>query len=91
MEVLLIEQAECGLGRTGRRTVIVGEVEVRNAEVEGAAGDGTSVFQRVESAEVVPPAQLDPRQFDSACSCANVVHLVISVFRGQVGHQRFLV
>ena len=47
MEILLEQCAEVFFGRAGRRTVVVGEVEVRDAEIEGAAGNGASVLENV--------------------------------------------
>jgi hypothetical protein len=40
MKILLHQPAEIFLGRAGRRSVVVGEVEVGDAKVEGPAGDG---------------------------------------------------
>ena len=74
MKVLLEEQAEGILGGTGRRTVIVGEVEVRDAHVEGAAGDGAAVLDVVAPAEVVPPTERDGREFQSTAANAVVGH-----------------
>ncbi len=46
--------AEGGLGGTGRRPVVVGQVEVGDAEVECAAKDGPLPIQRRVVAEVMP-------------------------------------
>ena len=68
MKILFEQCPEGFLGGAGWRTVVVGEVEMRDAEIEGAAGDGTSVLEPVHAAEVVPPAQRDGRQFQIRCT-----------------------
>ena len=78
MEILFVEGAECVFGRAGRRTVVVGEVEMRDAEVEGAAGDGAPVLELVHAAEVVPPAKRYGGKFESAVPCAVVGHGVVT-------------
>ena len=47
MKILFEQCAEIFFGRAGRRTVVVGEVEMRDAEIEGATGDGASIFKDV--------------------------------------------
>ena len=56
-EVLCEQQAEGFLGGAGRRAIVVGQVEVGDAQVEGAAQDRAAGFQDVDAAEVVPEAQ----------------------------------
>ena len=60
VEVLAHQRAEVFLGRARRRAVVVSQVEVRDAEVEGAARDGAAVLEDVDVAEVVPQARARP-------------------------------
>ena len=60
-EVLREERAEVRLGGAVGRAVVVGQVEVGDAQVEGAAQDGPLGVQRAVVAEVVPQAQRDRR------------------------------
>ena len=53
-EVLREDLAEIRLGRTGGRSVVVRQVEMGDAKVEGTANDGALGVQRPVVAEVVP-------------------------------------
>jgi hypothetical protein len=53
-EVELEQLAKLGFGGAGRRTVIIGEVEVGDAQIEGSAHDGAAVFKGIDAAEIVP-------------------------------------
>ena len=79
-EILPQQPAKGFLGRTGRRAVVVGQVEMRDAVVEGIPGDGAAVLEHVQAAEVVPPAQRDGWQFQSAAPCAVVLHAIVTIF-----------
>jgi hypothetical protein len=57
LEVLLQDEAEILLGRAVGRPVIIGEVEMGHAAVEGAADDGAAGFEDILAAEVVPEAE----------------------------------
>src|SRR5258708_3764873 len=48
--------------RTGWRTVVIGEIKVRNAEIKGAPDHGTRIFQGVDATEVMPQPQRNRRQ-----------------------------
>ena len=71
-EVEAEEFAEVLLGGAGWRSVVVGEVEVGDAEIEGAADDGAAGFEGVDAAEVVPEAEGDERKFYAALSATAV-------------------
>jgi hypothetical protein len=49
--------------RTVRRSVIVGEIEMGDAVIEGAVQDGTPGFKDVVTAEFLPGAGRYRRQF----------------------------
>src|SRR5690606_28753789 len=74
------------LGGAGRRAVVVGEVEVGDAEVEGAAQDGALGLGRTVGAEVVPQAERERRQLQTAASGAPVGQVRVTV--GVRGVQR---
>src|SRR5258708_9694079 len=48
--------------RTGWRTVVIGKVKMRNAEIKGAPDHGTRSFQGIDTAEVMPQPQRNRRQ-----------------------------
>ncbi|MNE68979.1 hypothetical protein D3C80_1646720 [compost metagenome] len=53
-EILFQDMAEIHLGAAGRRTIIVGEVEMRDAEIESLEKNGALRFQRRGITEIVP-------------------------------------
>ena len=71
-EILLQQHAERLLGGAVGRPVVVGEVEVRDAEVEGAAHDRAAGLERPVAAEVLPEAERDGRQQQPAAAAAVV-------------------
>ena len=83
------DAAEALLGGAGRRAVVVGEVEMRDAAVEGAAQDRPPGLEGVQAAEVLPQAQRDRRQHEAAPAAAAVGHRLVAVGAGRedgVGH-----
>ena len=80
--------AEEFLGRPRRRPVVVGEVEVGDAEIErGAAHRARRLRHRVV-AEVVPQAERDRGQFQPAAPTAAIDHAVVAFDIGEIGHER---
>ncbi|MCY1233054.1 hypothetical protein D9M72_455720 [compost metagenome] len=80
-EIRAHDFAEGGLGRARRRAVIVGEVEMGDAEVEGGAAHvDLAVMGRV-AAEIVPEPQRDRRQLQAGAADAVKLHGVVAVFR----------
>ena len=71
-EVLAHQPAEVDLGAAVGRPVVVREVEVGDAEVEGAAQDRPLGRQRRLVAEVLPQAQGDRGQLHAAAPAAAV-------------------
>ncbi len=61
------------------RAVVVGQVEVGDAEVEGAAQDGALRVERAVAAEVVPEPERDAGQLEPAAPGAGVVRAGSSV------------
>src|SRR5689334_134977 len=66
VEILFVKFTKSHFSRTGRRTVVIGKVKMRDAKIEGTTGNGASIFNIVASAEVVPPTKRDRRQLESA-------------------------
>ena len=85
-EVLLQQGAERLLGGAVGRAVVVGEVEVRDAEIERAAHDRAARLERTVASEVLPQAERDRRQQQPAAPAAVVGHAVVAIAGGQVGH-----
>ena len=65
-QVLGEDPPEVRLGRAVRRAVVVGQVEVGDAEVEGAADDRALRLERPVVAEVVPQPERDRGQLQPA-------------------------
>ena len=71
--------AESLLGRAGRRAVIVGEIEMGDAEIEGrAAHRRACVSKRRVAAEIVPEPERDRRQLQAAPPAAAVGHGIVA-------------
>ena len=79
--------AEILFGPSVGRPVVVGEVEVGDAAVEGSAQDGPLGLLRMVGAEVLPKAEREGRQLEAASSTEAVVHVgVVAIGRGGIGH-----
>ena len=85
-QVLGEDPAEVLLRRPVGRPVVVGQVEVGDAEVERAAQDGPARLQRPVAAEVLPQAERDRRELEAAAPTAPVGHRLIAVLGGSPGH-----
>ena len=79
-QVLRHHAPEVLLGGAGRRSVVVGEVEVCDAEVEGAQHHGAPVLVGIDAAEVVPQPQRHRRQQQPAAPRAAIEHAAIIPF-----------
>jgi hypothetical protein len=78
--------AEQLFGRAGRRTVIVGEIEMGDAGVKRRAQylEGGSVIAL--RAEILPQAKADRRQLEPGSAGIAILHDLIAVRRGAVSH-----
>ena len=86
-EVLLHQAAEVDLGAAVGRPVVVGEVVVGDAGVEGGPRDRALRLERTVVTEVVPVAEREQRQVETGAAGAPVAHLaVVAVGIGGVGH-----
>ena len=74
VEIGAQDLAEQRLGGAGRRAVIVGEIEMRDAEVEGRAADLARGRRRLVLAEIVPEPERDRRQHQAAAAAPVVEH-----------------
>ncbi|OPZ49786.1 MAG: hypothetical protein BWY91_02983 [bacterium ADurb.BinA028] len=89
------DRAKVALGAAVGRPVVVGQVEVRDTQVEGSAQDRLLALQRDVVTKVVPQAQRDRRQDEAAAATAAHRHPVVaiaggSVLIGAVGHADML-
>ena len=73
-EVKLQQACQSPLRTARRRPVVVGQVEVRDAVVEGVTGNGAAVVKVIAFAEVVPKAEADFGQHHSAASRTGIQH-----------------
>jgi hypothetical protein len=58
--------------RSVGRAVIIGEIEMRDAQIEGAAQHGATVFEIIHAAEVVPQPERNGGKFDAAAPRAAI-------------------
>src|SRR5208337_26629 len=87
LKIFLEDLTEVFFRRAVRRAVVVGEIEMRDAEIEGAAQHGPAVFEIIHSTEVVPKSERNGRQFDAAAAAAAISHGVVTMAVGNV-HDR---
>ena len=78
-EVLAQDAAEVLLGRAVRRPVVVGEIEVRDAQVERATHDRAALSSGSVATEVLPEPERDGRKQQPAPTAAVVGHPVVPV------------
>ena len=83
-EVLGEDPAEVLFGRTERRPVVVGQIELGDAQVEGLAHDGPLAGEGRVIAEVVPQTQRDGRQLQAAVADVAEASLRVAVRRGPI-------
>ena len=79
------DRAEILLGRSVRRAVVVGQVDVRDAEVERPSQDLPLAIERHVMAEVLPQAERHRRQAQTAATTATV-RMVLVTIGGEVRH-----
>jgi hypothetical protein len=70
MEILTENAAEVDLGRAGRRPVIIGQIEVRDAEIKGLMEQSATVGERMGVAKILPKTKGDSGQKESAVPAA---------------------
>src|SRR5258708_16515318 len=68
------DAAEVRLGRTVWRAVVVSQVEVGHAHLEGATDDGAVFVRRLVAAEVLPESNGERREQQTALPAAAVDH-----------------
>ena len=78
-EVLTEDTAEVELRGTRRRTIVVGQIEVRDAQVESLAQRGAHGGQRSVVTEVVPQPQGQRGQFQARVPHPPIRHGVVTV------------
>ena len=79
------DAAEVDLRLTVGRTVVVGEIEVGDATVEGTTQHGTLGRPWVKVSEVVPQAQGDGKQQQTAGPATSVLHGVVAILGCPIG------
>ena len=89
-EVLGQDAAHVALRRPVGRSVVVGQVEVGDAEVERPPHHRPLVLHRLVVPEVVPEAQRDGRQLQAAAAAAAVGLDGVAVVGGDVAHDKNL-
>src|SRR4029079_6561900 len=86
-QIVREQTPEVLLGRAVGRSVVVGEVEVGDAEVECAPHDGALGLEWEVVAEVVPEAEREHRHLNPAAPRPAVLHLLVAIVCGHVGHR----
>ena len=59
---------------------------MRNTEIERPANDRAAPVERTVVTEVVPQAERQSGQVEAAASAPSVVHAVVAIRGGNVGH-----
>src|ERR1039458_10160715 len=77
---------EMFLRRTGRRSIIVGQVEMRDAQIERAAHHRPAVFKDVNATKVMPKPERNGGKLETAATAAVVAHALVTGTRGQIFH-----
>jgi hypothetical protein len=91
-EILAQHPAEVFLRGAGRRAVVVGQIEVCDAEIEGAENKCAAVVVEVGVAEIVPEAEGEAGQLKTAASCATIKGgVVVASGRGLISHGKMRV
>jgi len=83
-KVLAQHDAEVLLGRAVGRPVVVGQVKVGDAAVEGAADHGAASLEDVGAAKVLPQAERDGRQHQAGAATAAEDGVLVTVRRRQI-------
>src|SRR5690606_22545427 len=84
-EVLGEDPPHVGLRAAGRGTVVVGEVEMVDPQIEGTAHDGAQGQRITVLAEVLPAAQRDGRQQHTGSAHTAVLGAVVTGRGGSAG------
>src|SRR5207253_8312694 len=87
LEVFAQQTTEVDLGAAIGRSVVVGQVEMIDAQVEGGAQQGALGVDRRAVAEVVPQAQRQRRQHQPAATNAAVRNGVVAISSSDIGHR----
>ena len=85
-EILFQHAAEIDFRRAGRRAVIIGEIEMGNAQIESLEENGTLRIKRRRITEIVPQAKGDGGQLQAASAHAAKHGGVIAIRGGRIGH-----
>ena len=83
-EVQAQNLAEVHLRAAVGRAVVVGQVKVRNAQIEGPAHHGAAILEAVRAAKVVPQPQGNGWQAHTAPARAAILHGVIALFACEI-------
>ena len=87
-QVLGEDPPEVDLGASVRGAVVVGQVEVRDPQVEGATDDRPAGGQRPVVAEVLPQPERDRGQLQAAAPAAPVGDLLVAIRGRRVERHR---
>ena len=85
-EVLGEHPAEVGLRGSVGRAVVVGQVEMGDAEVERPPQDGPLGGQRIDVTEVLPEPERHRGQVQPAAADPAVGHVVVAIVGGEIAH-----
>src|SRR5262249_7847090 len=86
MKVELENFAKVLFGASVRRAVHVSEVEMRDASVKRPADDGSAVFEDIDAPKILPHANRNRRQHETAEAARPVAGVVITGFTRSVQH-----
>ncbi len=79
--------SEILFSRSGRRAIIVGQVKMGDARIEGHLHDLTTILQHIHMPEIVPQAQGDGRQLQTTLATAAVLHGLVTRSSRRIAHK----
>lgn len=80
MQLLLQNPAEIAFRASGSRAVIVGQVKMRNAVIEGREDKALHIFKIGRISKIVPQSKRNSGKLKSASAAALVFHRFITVY-----------
>lgn len=87
-QILHENTAKAFFRRTGRRTVIIRQVKIRNAGIKRAVNKPAGVFKIIRCAEIVPEPQGNGREQQTAAPAAAVGRMAVAAGIRKIVHQK---
>jgi hypothetical protein len=79
-------RAEVGLRRPVGRPVVVGQVEMRDPQVERSGQHGVDLLWRSRVTEVLPQTERDQGELEAGSPTSSVLHVLVAFIGGEMSH-----